>query len=361
MMHARNLRLLFLILALPAVLWSVVLKAQTPRVVADIAPIHSLVAQVMDGVAQPQLLISQNASPHHYSMRPSEAKALQEAHLVIYVGSGLTPWLEPLFSTTAASAQKLDLTSVDDVVLFSYREGPIFRKHDEYQSVQPVDSDTHDHEVDDHGHEDEHEHDEHDEDGHQIGHDHDDEHGEDEHQIGHDHDHHGVDPHVWLDPYNAQLWLDAIASELAQLDPRNASRYTANAQTGKDLIAQAMRRIEEYLAPVHGQSFLVYHDAFQYFEERFHIAATGSITLGDAVSPSPKRLRELKQLFEEKAINCVLSEPQFQSDLVDNVFSGHTFRIGVIDPIGANLRLSPAFYTELLENIALGIAQCVKP
>ena len=122
-----------------------------------------------------------------------------------------------------------------------------------------------------------------------------------------------------------------------------------------------MRRIDEYLAPVHGQSFLVYHDAFQYFEERFDITATGSIILGDAVSPSPKRLHKLKQLFEAKAISCVLSEPQFESDLVDNVFSAHTFRIGVIDPVGANLGLSPSFYTELLENIALEIAQCVKP
>ena len=172
-------------------------NADGPRVVADIAPIHSLVSMVMDGVGQPQLLVPQNISPHHYSMRPSEAEALQEAQLVVYVGHDMSPWLEPVLETLAASASALDLSKVDNIMQLAFREGPIFDDHDEEGH-------------DDH---DEEGHDDHDEEGHD---DHDEE-GHDDHAH---HDHDGVDPHMWLDPMNAKLWLYAIASELTRIDPK---------------------------------------------------------------------------------------------------------------------------------------------
>ena len=131
-MHLQKFKKLFSILVLPAMLWGGPLKAEVPRVVADIAPIHSQVSMVMDGVGEPQLLVPQNVSPHHYSMRPSEAKALQEADMVVYVGHDMSPWLEPLFATLAASAEIMDLSKVDDVVLLSYREGPIFDEHEDH-------------------------------------------------------------------------------------------------------------------------------------------------------------------------------------------------------------------------------------
>ena len=339
-MHLQKFKKLFSVLVLAAMLWGGPLKAEVPRVVADIAPIHSLVSMVMDGVGEPQLLVPQNVSPHHYSMRPSEAKALQEADMVVYVGHDMSPWLEPLFATLAASAEIMDLSKVDDVVLLFYREGPIFDEHE------------------DHGHKEE---------GHDHGEEHDDEaHGhkdddhEEESQDDHaHHDHDGTDPHMWLDPLNAKLWIDAIASELGHIDPENVDRYTANANSAKQKITREMHHIEEHLAAVPAKDFLVFHDAFQYFEKRFGLAAAGSISLGDASKPSSRRLRELKHWFEEQEINCVLSEPQFSSKLVDSVFGGYKPHIGVVDPIGVDLKLGPALYPELLENIALGIAQCV--
>jgi zinc transport system substrate-binding protein len=166
---------------------------------------------------------------------------------------------------------------------------------------------------------------------------------------------------MWLDPENAKIWLDAIASELGHIDPENADRYSVNAKSAKQQITREMHHIEGHLAAVQNKGFLVFHDALQYFEKRFGIAAVGSISLGDASKPSASRLRELKHLFEEQAINCVLSEPQFSSKLVDNVFGGYKLHIGVVDPIGIDLKLGPALYPVLLENIALGIAECVNP
>ena len=317
-------------LLLPLMLFSGSANADGPRVVADIAPIHSLVSMVMDGVGQPQLLVPQNISPHHYSMRPSEAEALQEAKLVVYVGHDMSPWLEPVLETLAASASALDLSKVDNIMQLAYREGPIFADHDEEG------------------------HDEHDEEGHD---DHDEE-GHDDHAH---HDHDGVDPHMWLDPMNAKLWLHAIASELTRIDPKNADRYDENARSSSRTITLAMAQAEGHLASGKDNGFLVYHDAYQYFEKRFNRVAVGSISLGDASKPSAKRLRELKVLFEEEGVSCVLTEPQYSSKIVDSVFGGFKPTVGVVDPIGIDLELGATLYPELLENIALSIAQCVNP
>ena len=164
---------------------------------------------------------------------------------------------------------------------------------------------------------------------------------------------------MWLDPENALVWLDAIASELGHIDPENAARYRANANTAKEEISHEIHHIEDHLKSVQGQGFLVFHDAYQYFENRFGIFATGSISLGDASKPSPKRLQQLKHHFEEEGIHCVLSEPQYSSKLIDSVFGGFKPHIGVADPIGVDLELGFGLYLELLENLASGIAQCV--
>jgi len=304
-------------LLLPLMLFSGSAKADAPRVVADIAPIHSLVAMVMDGVGQPQLLVPQNISPHHYSMRPSEAAALQKAQLVVYVGHDMSPWLDPVLQTLAASASALDLSKVDNVLQLGYRKGPIFGDHDDA--------------------------------------------GHDDHEDHAHHDHGGIDPHMWLDPINAKLWLYAIAAELIRIDPENEDRYNENARSSSRAITLAMAQAEDHLASGHDNGFLVYHDAYQYFEKRFNRGAVGTISAGDASKPSAKRLSELKTLFGARGISCVLTEPQHSSKIVDSVFGGFKPTIGVVDPIGVDLKLGSNLYPQLLENMALSIAQCVNP
>ena len=335
-MTRKNLRMVPRLL-LPLMLFSGSAKADAPRVVADIAPIHSLVAMVMDGVGQPQLLVPQNISPHHYSMRPSEAGALQRAQLVVYVGHDMSPWLEPVLQTLAASASALDLSNVDNVMQLSYREGPIFADHDEA------------------GHDDHDSHDDHDEAGH------DDHDSHDDHEAHAHHDHGGIDPHMWLDPMNAKLWLYAIAAELIRIDPENEDRYNENARSSSRAITLAMAQAEDHLASSNSNGFLVYHDAYQYFEQRFNRGAVGTISAGDASKPSAKRLSELKTLFGARGISCVLTEPQHSSKIVDSVFGGFKPTIGVVDPIGVDLELGSNLYPQLLENMALSIAQCVNP
>jgi len=304
--------------------------AETPKVATDITPVHSLVAQVMEGAGAPALLIAPGASPHGYAMRPSEASALEAADLVFWMGEGLTPWLEGSITSLAGDAHVIALLGVDETRVLPFREGIAFDEHD------AQDNDHDDHGNDDH---DDHGHDDH-----------------DNHDHGHAHD--GADPHAWLDPVNARVWLDVIAEELAEHDPGNAALYKANAAAAQAEIAALEVDIAEQTAPLRDVPFLVFHDAYQYFETRFDIAAAGAIALGDAADPGPARVAALRDMAKERDIACVFSEPQFDPKLVRTVF-GDSIGHGVLDPLASDIVPGPALYSEILRGMARAMTECL--
>ena len=319
--------------------------AEVPRVVTDIAPVHSLVSQVMAGLGTPELIVAPGASPHGYNLKPSNAAALEEADLVFWVGEALTPWLSNATKTLAEDASVIALIDLDGVLRLETREDAVFEPHGH-------DDEAHDHaDEHDHDHADEHDHD------HGDGHDHDqgeDRAGSDDHA----HDHGGVDAHAWLAPANAAVWLDAVAKSLAEADPSNADAYLANANAAKERLAGLGEEIDAILAPVRGQSFVAFHDAYQYFETAFDIPAAGAIALSDASDPSPARVAEIQQRIADEGIVCVLSEPQFSPGLVATVMDGVEARTAVLDPLGADLEPGPELYPQLLRNLATALASC---
>ena len=310
-----------------AALMSSTAMADVPSVAVDIAPVHSLVARVMDGVGVPNLIVQTGASPHEYNLRPSEAAALQSADLVFWMGEGLTPWLGNALETLAADATITELLEIEETLLLDFREGALFEAHDH------DDHDDHDN------------HDDHD--------DHDDHKGHD----GHDHGDH--DPHAWLSLQNAGNWLNVIAAQLSATDPENAGAYFANAAEARAEMEALSAEIDEMLAPVRGGTFIVFHDAYQYFEKDFDISASGAISLGDASDPSPARVAEIQTRISEQGIDCVLSEPQFNAGLVDTVLSGTEANTGVIDPLGAALEPGADLYPELMKNMAQTLVECL--
>jgi zinc transport system substrate-binding protein len=328
--------------------------AAAPTVATDIPPVHALAARVMEGVGEPGLILPPGASPHAYSMKPSEAQLVQEADVVFWVGEELTPWLERAVATLADDAASVPLLEAPDVVRLGYREGVTFAPHD------------HDH-GDEHGGEVDHAHDEADA-GHDHGHDdtaeashdHDHDHGEAEaaaHDHGHDHE--GVDPHAWLDPVNGKAWLDAMAAALSEADPGNASTYFQNAADGKAELDALMEEIRADLEPLADRSFVVFHDAYHYFEARFGIEATGAIRLGDAVEPGPRRVAEIRDAIRAQDAACVFAEPQFEPRLIETVVEGTDAEVGVLDPLGADLELGPALYPELLRQMRDNLVDCL--
>jgi zinc transport system substrate-binding protein len=375
-------------LSVAAMLLSGTAMAEVPRVAVDIAPVHSLVARVMDGVGEPGLILQPGASPHEYNLRPSEAALLQEADVVVWVGPDLTPWMQDAVETLAGGAAQLTLMQAEGTVLLPFREGALFEAH-----VHGHDAHGHgEHGHDDHGHEDhghgEHGHDDH---GHgEHGHDdhghddhaHDDhghdEHGHDEHghddhaHDDHEHDEHGHeehahddhghganDPHVWLSPANAALWLDLIAARLSAADPANAGAYFANAAAGKAELGALETEIGAILDPVRGGRFVVFHDAYQYFEAAFDFPASGAISLSDATDPSPARIAEIQARVAEEGIACVLSEPQFNPGIVAVVMEGTEARTAVLDPLGTALEPGSALYPAMMRGLATTLAGCL--
>ena len=329
--------------ALPLVLAAPAL-ADVPRVAVDIAPVHALVAQVMSGVGVPDLVLPPTASPHAHALRPSEAAALQGADLVVWVGPELTPWLADPLGALAPNAARLGLLEVEGIRRLGFRDGASFEAHDHGDA----DHDDHAHDAPDHGGE---THDDH------AGHDHaHDDHAHDDHA----HDHSGIDPHAWLDPANAALWLDVIAAELSRLDPDHAATYAANAATAQAALTTMQADIAARMASLSG-GFIVFHDAYHYFEARFGIEAAGAISLSDASDPGPARVAEIRDLVAAEGIACVFVEPQFNRGMVDAVFEGTGVRIGVIDPIGAMLEPGPALYPALLDAMAQSFEACLAP
>ncbi|WP_300034859.1 zinc ABC transporter substrate-binding protein [uncultured Roseobacter sp.] len=374
------------------VLLAAAARAEAPRVATDIGPVHSLVSQVMQGAGEPDLLIPPGASPHAYAMRPSEARALSRADVVFWIGPSLTPWLAGPVETLAASARHVTLTETDGVTLLAFREGADFSGHDHA---------VHD-KAEDHGHDDEHGHDGHDdhddhagEEGHHDDHDdhageeghhddHDEHAGEERHHDAHDehaaekghddhtghaddkdhaghdgHDHDGADPHLWLDPENAQVWLAMIADVLAEIDPENADLYQRNAETAAASVAAQQAVIRAQMAPLHDQPFVVFHDAYHYFEARFDVSAVAAITLADAGAASAGRLSEVRAAVGRAGAACALNDPSSGEGLIDAVASEDGLRIVTADPVGAGLIPGPGFYGALLQQIADALTECL--
>jgi len=300
---------------------------EAPKVVVDIAPVHSLVSMVMKGVGEPTLIIPANASPHDYTLRPSAAKALQNADIIFWMGSSLTPWLDRATTTLMKDAQMIALLDTEDTIILEVRDELTFDA--------------------DHGDHQEHEdHDEHDEHKDHVS----------EHKDGHEH--HGIDPHAWLSAKNASVWLSVIAAHLSEIDPKNKETYKTNAAVGQKDITDLATDISKTLSGVQGRSFIVYHDAFQYFENDFNFTAAGAISPSDAAPVSPARIAAIRSMIEKEGIDCILSEPQYSQGLIQSVSSGTEVNLGIIDAIGAGITIGPDLYNTLMRNMAKTFADC---
>ncbi len=325
----------------------------TPDVVVSIQPIHSLVAGVMGDLGTPTLLVHGGASPHAYALKPSDARALDKAQIVFRVGENLETFLNHPLETLSAKATVIDLAEVDGVHTLGFREGALWEEDD------------HDH----HGH-DAHEGDRHDGDAHEADHDGHDGHETHDHEThaqeahehethAHEHNHHGEDPHVWLDPANARAMVDAIAKTLIAADPAHAATYETNAAKLNGRLAALEEKIEAELLPVRGRPFIVFHDAYHYFEHRFEVEAVGAVAVNPEQQPGAARIREIRDRIAQTSAVCVFTEPQFRPRLVDTLLEGTSARAGVLDPLGADIAPGPDAYETMMQALADTLHNCL--
>ena len=304
-LHRRWTRPWLLLAAFAVLLWSGYLAA-APRVVASIAPVHSLAAAVMGELGEPVQIVRGYGSPHAYQMRPSDAANLRDADLVLWIGPSLETFLQRPLSGRRDDTRVVTLSQTPGLALLANRRGGVASDHT-------------------------------------GGHD----------EAG------SYDPHIWLSPFNAKLMAGAIATELSTLDPENSETYQRNlASLSNDIDAMASR-IAARLAPVVNEPFVVFHDAFQYFEESFGLNAVGSVTVSPDHMPSARRIKALKEEIANSGARCVFREPQFESALVQVLLENSDARAGVLDPLGTDTSRGPNAYVELMDANADALLACL--
>jgi zinc transport system substrate-binding protein len=286
-----------------------------PNVVASIKPVHSLVAAVMAGVGEPVLIVKGAASPHTYALRPSDAGALETADIVFWTGHGLELFLGDALETLATQAEVVELARSPGIELLPLREGGAFEVH------------VHD--------------------------------GEDHDHADHEHAHDEGDMHFWLDPQNAALMVAQIAATLSEVDPDNAATYSANAETEIATLAALESELAERLAPVRDKPFIVFHDAYQYFEARFGLTLAGSVTVSPEVAPGAARIDELRTRVQDLGATCVFAEPNFEPAIISAITEGTQAKAGVLDPEGSALGEGVNLYPELLRRLATSLVDCL--
>ena len=337
--------------------------AEVPKVITDIHPVHALVAQVMGDLGTPDLLLERGASEHDFQLRPSQAAALADADLVVWIGPELTPWLDRALDGIGESGAHLGLLAVPGTETRAFSADGAHAGHD-HGAEEKAAAEDHDH-GHDHGAEDkaaedhDHGHDHGHEETEEVAHDHGHEEGASaEHEHGHSHD--GTDPHAWLDPANAQIWLAAIAAELGQQDAENAATYTANANAAIARVQALDGEIAQILAPVQGKPLVVYHDAYGYFAAHYGLEVFGSVALGDATAPGAARLSELRAGIEAGTPVCLFPEAQHDAALITQLAEGTGAKVGAaLDPNGSTQDPGPGAYDGLLRSLAQAMADCI--
>ncbi|MEX2449483.1 MAG: zinc ABC transporter substrate-binding protein [Rhodospirillales bacterium] len=304
---------------LSAVLWTPApASAEAPTVVASIKPLHSLIVGVMTGIGSPSVLIAGGASPHAYSLRPSEARLLSRADLIFWVGDSMETFLQKPLHSLGRKAIVVKLSGTPGIRLLKSREGGPWDAH-----------------VDDEA----------------PGHGHDKTQTEQAHGV--------YDMHIWLGRDNAKAIVRTAVTALSKKDPPNAARYRKNGQGVIARIDSTFRAIDTQLAPVRSTPYFVFHDAYQYFERDHRLNAAGSISTHEARKPGAKRLSEIRAKLLSHGIRCVFAEPQFEPALVKTIIGGTPAKSGVLDPLGAKLAAGPDMYFLLLNGLAKNLKDCL--
>lgn len=288
------------------------LSAAPPKVVTDTTVVHSLTAMIMDGIGAPEILLDRGADAHSFQLRPSQAASVADANLIIWLGPQMTSWLERPIANLGAEATKLELLELEGLSLRDY-------------------GDAHDH-------------------------DHDHNHGDG------DSSGESIDPHAWLDPANALIWLDAISAELAALDPENAPLYAKNTLAAKAGIQQMDAEISAELAPLGGRSFVVFHDAYGYFTEHYGLEQAHALALGDATTPGAARISALKADILEEGAVCLFPEAQHDPALLLTLAEESGVRVGPpLDPEGSSAEPGPGAYAAVMRGLSTALKTCLAP
>ncbi len=291
-------------------------EAETPVVVASVKPVHSLVASITKGVSKPVLLLKGGGSPHGYALRPSGAYALSRASLVFWIGPGMETFLARPLKALAKQARTVALAETPGIISWPARKGGVWARQESATASRYGRND--------------------------------------------DHPRGPIDPHLWLDPANAAAMANTIAKALAEVDPGNAEAYAANVHELNDRIRKLDEELASLLTPMRNRAYVVFHDAYQYFEKRYALRALGAITATPGHGGvGAARLTQIRTAVTEMGARCVFAEPQFRPKMIEVLAQGTPAHVGVLDPLGADLDPGADLYFVLMRSLARNLIDCL--
>jgi len=311
--------------------------SETTGIITTIQPITSLVSAVIGNTGKTISLIPTEISPHEYKLKPSDIKKLQNGNIIFYVSDHLETSITKVFENLPKNIKSINLMEDAGIKHLAIRDNEAWERHDHR-----------------HGHGDHHDHD-------KKAKEHDD-HEDEKHAKKHDdHDDHEKedDVHIWLSPDNAVKIIKKINKELSLFFPENAKTYDQNANQMIKKINQLKIELKNELSGIKDKPYIVFHDAYQYFETSFDLNAVGSIALDGDIASSPKQISFIKDKIVKFKASCVFQEPQFDSKLVKIVAEGTNAQIGTLDPLGLNIKSGENFYLQLLKNMAKSLKDCL--
>ena len=296
---------------------------ETTGVISTIQPINSLVSAVIGNTGKTISIIPAEQSPHDFKLKPSEVKVLQNGNIIFYVSNHLESSVTKVFKNLPKNIKLINLMKESGINHLAIRDNAAWERHD--------------HHGDDH--------DDHDKHGKKHD-DHDDHEKED-------------DVHIWLSPDNAIKIVQKVNKVLSLYFPENSKIYNDNTTKFIDKIRNLKIELIKELSPIKNKPYIVFHDAYQYFEKTFELNAVGSIALEGDIASSPKQISFIKDKIIKSKASCVFQEPQFDSKLVKIVLEGTNAKTGTLDPHGVNITGNKDFYLQLLKNMAKSLKECL--
>ena len=280
------------------------------KVVTTIKPIHSLVAGVMDGLGSPSLIVDGSNSPHNFSLKPSHAKMIEDAEIIFWVGEDLETFMIKPLESIANNATKVSFMDLDSIIKLKFKEENILE-------VEGYDDDHDDH---------------------------------DDHADGE------FDAHIWLDPKNAIEIVNEIAKTLSLKDPNKKNVYYSNAEKLNHSLNELIEKIN--LSINKDARFIVFHDAYQYFEKRFDVSSAGALILNEEALPSAKKVSEIHKIIKKQNINCIISEPQFNPNIIKSIAQDSSILTRSFDPLGSSFDTNKNLYFEMILSLSNSLKDC---
>ncbi|MDC1375620.1 zinc ABC transporter substrate-binding protein [bacterium] len=314
-----------------------VFAAETKGIITTIQPINALVSAVIGNTGKTISIIPPEQSPHDFKLKPSDVKVLQDGNLIFYVSNHLESSVVKVFKNLPKNIKIINLMEEANIDHLAIRDNEAWERHDHHGHDDHDDHDKHGKKDDDH--------DDHDKHGKKDD-DHDDHEKED-------------DVHIWLSPNNAIKIVKKVNKELNLYFPENSKIYDENASKFINKIKNLKEELVKELAPIKDKPFIVFHDAYQYFEKTFELNAVGSVALEGDIASSPKQISFIKEKIKESKASCVFQEPQFDTKLVKIVVEGTNAEIGTLDPLGVNITGDKDFYLQLLRNMSKSLKECL--